>query len=77
MKDVQAHLEKLRAQIAECELIRDLATNPLKRDTFGRMAEHFKVLADQLEYLIKYGKANETFLGSKTQQPFQTSDLNS
>jgi hypothetical protein len=24
MKDIQAHLEKLRVQIAECELIRDL-----------------------------------------------------
>ncbi|KRQ14711.1 hypothetical protein [Bradyrhizobium manausense] len=69
MKDVQAHLEKLRAQIAECELIRDLATDPLKRDTFSRMAEHFRVLAGQLEHVIKYGKADDTFLGRRTRQP--------
>jgi hypothetical protein len=27
MKDMQAHLEKLRADAAECALIRDLATD--------------------------------------------------
>jgi len=28
MKDIRAHLEKLEVQIAECEMIRDLATDP-------------------------------------------------
>ena len=75
MKDVQAHLEKLRAQIVECELIRDLATDPVKRETFGRMAEHFKVLAGQLELVLKYGKADDTFLGRRTHEPFQAEKL--
>jgi hypothetical protein len=26
MKDMKAHLEKLQAEVAECEMIRDLAT---------------------------------------------------
>jgi hypothetical protein len=31
MRDMQAHSEKLRVQISECELIRDLATDKAKR----------------------------------------------
>ena len=31
MQDMLAHLEKLRVQVAECEMIRDLATDPAKR----------------------------------------------
>lgn len=46
---MQAHLEKLRVQIAECEIIRDLATDPKKRDLFARLAEHHKVLAAEIE----------------------------
>lgn len=40
MKDMHAHLEKLRARIAECELIRDLATDKTKRDLFAKLADH-------------------------------------
>jgi hypothetical protein len=32
MKDMLAHLEKLRADAAECALIRDLATDQAKKD---------------------------------------------
>ena len=49
MKDIQTHLEKLRVQIAECEMIRELATEPKKRELFARPAEHFQVLARELE----------------------------
>ena len=52
MKDMQAHLEKLRAQISECELIRDSATDPKKRELFTRLADHFKVLAGEIERVI-------------------------
>lgn len=71
MKDIQAQLEKLRVQIAECEMIRDLATDPEKRELFARLAEHFKVLAAQLERTMagREGFA-DTFLGRKTQEPF-------
>jgi hypothetical protein len=44
-----AHLEKLRTQTAECEIIRDLATHRNKRELFSRLAEHFKVLAAEIE----------------------------
>ena len=49
MKDIQAHLERLRVQIPECELIRDLATTPEKQELFARLADHLKVLAAELE----------------------------
>jgi hypothetical protein len=39
MQDMQAQLEKLRRDAAECALIRDLATDPKKRDLFARLAE--------------------------------------
>jgi hypothetical protein len=49
MKDMREHLEKLRVQIAECEIIRDLATDPKKRELFARLAEHHKTLVDEIE----------------------------
>ncbi|WP_426613768.1 hypothetical protein [Bradyrhizobium sp. McL0616] len=49
MKDYQASLEKLRRDAAEAALIRDLATNPTKRDMFGRLAQHLNQLADEVE----------------------------
>jgi hypothetical protein len=49
MKDYQAQLEKLRTDAAECALIRDLATEPAKRELFNRLANHLSVLADQVE----------------------------
>jgi hypothetical protein len=49
MKDMQAHLEKLRVQISECEMIRDLATDRKKRELFVRLAEHFTALASEIE----------------------------
>ena len=49
MKDHQAHLEKFRRDAAECALIRDLATNPAKRELFDRLAVHLSSLADHVE----------------------------
>ena len=56
MKDMLAHLEKLRVQIVECELIRDLATDSVKRELFNRLAEHYKVLAGEVERAIAASK---------------------
>jgi hypothetical protein len=53
MKDMQAHLEHLRVQIVECEMIRDLATDMKKRELFDRLAQHYKVLASEVERAIK------------------------
>jgi hypothetical protein len=52
MKDMREHLEKLRAQIVECELIRDQACDPKKRELFARLADHFTVLAGEIEKAI-------------------------
>ena len=70
MKDMQAHLEKLRVQVAECEMIRDLATDPAKRKLFGRLAEHFKVLVGEIERTMAAQASTDTFLDRKTQEPF-------
>jgi len=69
MKDMQAHLEKLRVQASECELIRDLATDKDKRALFDRLARQFKVMIGDLERTLA-GAPPITFLGRKTQEPF-------
>ena len=57
VKDYQASLEKLRADAAEYRLICDLATDPVKREMFGRLALHLSSLADQVELaMIEAGK---------------------
>jgi hypothetical protein len=52
MQDMKAHLEKLRTDAAECALIRDLATDPVKRELFTRLAEHLSTLAGEVEAAI-------------------------
>jgi len=52
MQDMKAHLEKLRADAAECALIRDLATDPDKRELFTRLTEHLTTLAREIEAVI-------------------------
>ena len=44
-----------RADAAECALIRDLATDPGKRELFTRLAEHLRVLATEVESAIAAG----------------------
>lgn len=52
MLDMKAHLEKLRTDAAECALIRDLATDPAKRELFTRLAAHLGTLAGEIEAAI-------------------------
>ena len=52
MKDMQAHLEKLRADAAECAVIRDLATDPHRRELFTRLADQLSTLAGEVESAI-------------------------
>jgi hypothetical protein len=52
MRDMQVHLEKLRTDAAECALIRDLATDPAKRELFTKLAEHLSTLAAEVEAAI-------------------------
>jgi hypothetical protein len=49
MKDLQAHLQKLRRDAAECRLIRDLASDQTKRELFTRLAAHLETLAIEVE----------------------------
>lgn len=52
MKDMQEHLEKLQAQIVECEIIRDQASDPRKRELFARLADHHRGLALEIKRAI-------------------------
>ncbi len=72
MKDMQTHLEKLRVQTVECEMIRDLATDKAKREVFDKLAQYFKILADELE--LEIAKRSSIDLGYKTQEPPRSED---
>jgi hypothetical protein len=52
MKDMVASLEKLHADAAEAALIRELATDPQKRELFTRLADHLTTLAQEVERAI-------------------------
>lgn len=52
MQDMKKHLESLLRDAAECRLISDLATDPSKRDLFAKLAEHHRVLAEEVERAI-------------------------
>jgi hypothetical protein len=53
VKEYQAALEKLRIDAIEAGLIRDLATDPAKREMFNRLHDHFNRLADEIEAAMK------------------------
>jgi hypothetical protein len=57
MKDMQTHLEKLRNETAECEIIAKLATDKAKSEQFIRLAQHYRVLASEVERAIKNKEA--------------------
>ena len=76
MQNMQERLEKIRVQIAECELIRDLATDLRKRELFGRLADHQRVLVGDIEKALQSAAPGigDTFPGRKTQESFPRSD---
>jgi len=53
MHDMKAHLEKVRVEAEECELISRLATSPTKKALFAKLAAHHRALADEIERAIK------------------------
>ena len=59
MQDMKAHLEKLRADAAECALVRDLATDQEKRALFTRLADHLSALASEVEAEIAARRSGE------------------
>ena len=57
MQDMLTQLEKLRRDAAECEQIRNSATDPKKRELFDRLAAHLFVLAAEVERaMLESGK---------------------
>ncbi len=59
MQDMQAHLETLRKQIAECQRLERLAKNKIKRHIFRRLAAHYRVLAGELEKALVASEIRE------------------
>jgi hypothetical protein len=57
MKDIQAHLDKIRSDAAECLLLSSLATDG-KREVFTRVAQHLNSLAFELEKTIATTETN-------------------
>ena len=52
VKDYRASIEKLRKDATEAAMIRDLATDPTKRDMYDRLHRHFNSLADEVEQAV-------------------------
>jgi hypothetical protein len=57
MKDMQTHLESLRNETAECEIIAKLTMDKAKSELFVRLAQHYRVLASEVERAIKNNEA--------------------
>jgi hypothetical protein len=76
MRDMLAHLEKLRRQISECERLQKAAKGKIKRDIFKRLATHYRRLARELEAAIAAASQPipDGFLGRKTYDPFPKED---
>jgi hypothetical protein len=49
MKDYLASIEKLRKEAVDAALVRDLATDPAKREMYGRIHDHLMTLANEVE----------------------------
>jgi hypothetical protein len=58
MTDIQAHLDKIRSDAAECILLSSLATDG-KREVFARTAEHLNALASEIEKTIATNTADK------------------
>jgi hypothetical protein len=49
VKDYRASIEKLRKDAVDAALIRDLATDQVKREMYDRLHRHLNRLADEVE----------------------------
>lgn len=62
MKDMQAHLEKIRSDAAECALLSNLVADG-KREVFAKTAEHLNALASEVEKTIAASGADRGVRG--------------
>jgi hypothetical protein len=59
MRDIQAQLDRLREQASECARIASRATDASKQELFACLAQHFTVLASEVEKAIATMTADE------------------
>jgi hypothetical protein len=59
MNDMQAQIESLQQQASECTRIASKATDKAKQELFERLAQHFSVLASEVEKAITKMAAEE------------------
>jgi hypothetical protein len=52
MKDLIETLQKLRADAEDCDLISKLATDPVKRETFAKLASRLRQSAADIEQIV-------------------------
>jgi hypothetical protein len=71
MKDMVARLEKLRREAAECESIRDSADDGRKRQLFGKLAAHLKMLAGEVERAIVANYHSDTSWAARRKSLFR------
>lgn len=70
MKEMQAQLDLLRAQIAECERLQIVANNQTKRDVYAKLLVRYGAIATELEHAIaNLSSSFGTLLRRKTQEP--------
>jgi hypothetical protein len=53
MKDLRERLDKLRADAADLALMSRRASDPQKRELFGRLADELAIEALELEQVVK------------------------
>jgi hypothetical protein len=58
MKELTKALEKLLADAEDCDLISKLATDPLKRDTFKRLADQLRLSAADIEKALSQARTS-------------------
>ena len=58
--DMQVRYQKLLADAAECAQLRDFATDPEKRELFGRLSDHLSTLATLMQRAMSLQNVAET-----------------
>ena len=69
MKDMQAHLERLRDQAAECAVLSGEAKTKERREYFATLYRRLTYLAHRAEAAINETATPDTFRGRQTQEP--------
>jgi hypothetical protein len=70
MKEMQAHLRKLRDNAGGCAAIARSAQSGEKRELFASLSEQLTTLADQIEWALHRRAFADPFQRRKTYEPF-------